>query len=367
MTPKYCFIHNYAQHYRLGIFKKLNYSFDFYFGDKIKGDIKKLNYSQLSNFRGELKNVSLIRYPIYFQIGAVNLLFRDYRKFLMLGEYYCLSTWIILIFSKILNKDVYLWTHGWYGNESLIIRFTKKIFYKLSSGIFLYGDYAKCLMLKEGFDREKLHVLYNSLDYQSQLEIRKTLKRTSIFEDHFKNKSPNLIFIGRLTKIKCLDNLLFAMEALGKKNNLCLNLTLVGDGPEREYLEQIGKKLKLKIWFFGSCYDENILGNLIYNSDLCVSPGNVGLTAMHSLGFGTPVITHDDFTKQMPEFEAIIPGKTGDFFVYNNIESLSEIIIKWVTENKNQRELIRNYCHDIIDKKYNPEFQSQVILKIMDQ
>lgn len=51
----------------------------------------------------------------------------------------------------------------------------------------------------------------------------------------------------------------------------------------------------------------------IYNADLCVSPGNVGLTAMHSLVFGCPVITHNCFEWQMPEFEAIQPGITGDF------------------------------------------------------
>ncbi len=70
---------------------------------------------------------------------------------------------------------------------------------------------------------------------------------------------------------------------------------------------------KGRIWLYGACYDEEIIGELIFNAQLCVSPGNVGLTAMHSLVYGTPVITHNNFSNQSPEFEAIIDGKTGSF------------------------------------------------------
>lgn len=52
---------------------------------------------------------------------------------------------------------------------------------------------------------------------------------------------------------------------------------------------------------------------LIYNADLCVAPGNIGLTAMHAMMFGCPCISHNDFSWQMPEFEAIVPYKTGNF------------------------------------------------------
>ena len=44
-----------------------------------------------------------------------------------------------------------------------------------------------------------------------------------------------------------------------------------------------------------------------------VSPGNVGLTAIHSLSYGTPVLTHNNFNNQMPEVESIQPGFNGYF------------------------------------------------------
>ncbi len=65
-----CVIYNFAQHYREGIFNKLdNLSCDFYFGNKTD-DIKKIDYSNLKNFKAELNNIYLLK-NIYWQTGAI--------------------------------------------------------------------------------------------------------------------------------------------------------------------------------------------------------------------------------------------------------------------------------------------------------
>lgn len=53
--------------------------------------------------------------------------------------------------------------------------FLKHILDKMPMGLFVYGDYAKRLMIKEGFDENKLHVIHNSLAYSKQIKIRKQL------------------------------------------------------------------------------------------------------------------------------------------------------------------------------------------------
>jgi glycosyltransferase involved in cell wall biosynthesis len=233
----------------------------------------------------------------------------------------------------------------------------KKIFFSLASGIFLYGNYAKKLMIDKGFKEDKLHLIYNSLDYDEQIAIRKTLTLSNIFKNHFKNNYPNLIFIGRLTKVKQLDILLYALFKLNQ-----YNLTLVGDGEMKEKLSDLAKNMNLedRIWFYGASYNETELSELIYNADLCVSPGNVGLTAMHAMVYGCPVITHDNFPYQMPEFEAIESGKTGIFFKQNNINSLVETIQKWF-QSEFDRETIRLNCYKVIDEKYNPHYQLKIL------
>ena len=100
---------------------------------------------------------------------------------------------------------------------------------------------------------------------------------------------------------------------------------------------------------------------MIYNADLCVSPGNVGLTAMHSMVFGTPVLTHNDFSHQMPEFEAVKENITGDFFKYGDINSLALKISEWFQNNGEKRESVRQSCMKEIDDNWTPWFQLEVL------
>ena len=180
----------------------------------------------------------------------------------------------------------------------------------------------------------------------------------------FGNDYPNLVFIGRLTKVKHLDLLLKSLKQL-KTEGRQFNLTLIGGGEQQDELRVLVNEFALEesVWFYGPCYDEDKLGNLIYNADLCVSPGNVGLTAMHSMVFGTPVLTHNDFAWQMPEFEAIKEGVTGGFFVRDDMNSLADRIIAWFSVENYDRERIRQNCFMEIDQNWTPQFQIGVLKK----
>lgn len=54
--------------------------------------------------------------------------------------------------------------------------------------------------------------------------------------------------------------------------------------------------LNYHVWLCGPCYVEKTKGELMYNADLCISPGNVGLMVMDSFMFGLPVATNSDFS-----------------------------------------------------------------------
>lgn len=62
----------------------------------------------------------------------------------------------------------------------------QKVFFRKVDGFFLYGDYARNEMIKEGFDASKLHVIKNSLDYDKQLEIRNNIVASNVYKEHFK-------------------------------------------------------------------------------------------------------------------------------------------------------------------------------------
>ncbi|MFH0755877.1 MAG: glycosyltransferase [Bacteroidota bacterium] len=359
---KICLIYNFAQHYRANIFTLMDQELDcdFVFGDKMS-DVKKMDYSLLSQFRKEVQNRVILRKPLYFQKGVVSLLKEDYATYLVLGELFCISTWMILILSGFYRKRVYLWSHGFYGKEGVFRILLKKLFFSMSAGVFLYGNHARELMIEAGMNPNKLHVIYNSLDYDGQLGIRGKLFPGKVFMDHFRNRNRNLLFVGRLTRVKRLDILLEAMLLL-KADQHDFNLTIIGEGEKRFELDQLAKAFGLEenIWFFGACYDERELSGLIFNADLCVSPGNVGLTAIHAMTYGTPVVTHDCHPLQMPEFEAIEDGVTGTFFKHMDPGSLAESIKRWF-RTAPDRELVRQSCYRTIDEKYNPHKQIEVL------
>lgn len=366
---KLCIVYNFAQHYRAGIFKLISeaYDCDFYFGNSM-GDVKKLDYSLL---QGKVTEMHISRrYGLSYQKGVVRLLRKPYTTYLMLGDTRSVSMWIFLLLSKFYpKKKVYLWSHGWYGKESGLERWMKRLFFRLpSGGVFLYGNYARALMVKDGFNPDKLFTIHNSLDYEHQVEVREQLSPTDVYKEHFGNANPNLFFVGRLTPVKKLDMVLRAMAQLLERGQE-YNMTFIGDGTVRESLEALTRELGLEknVWFYGACYDEKVLGELIYNADLCVAPGNIGLTAMHTLVFGTPALTHDDFPHQMPEFEAIREDETGSFFKNDNVESMAESISRWFAEKGGQRESVRQACMNEIDTSWTPQFQLKVLQSVIHE
>lgn len=361
-----CLIYNFAQHYRARIFQLISqtYDCDFVFGDS-HGDIKLMDYSLL---KGDVKVCHTVRLfgGFYYQKGVLSSLWKGYSSYILLGESRAVSTWLFLLLSKFFSqKKVFLWTHGWYGKETKIESLLKNMMFRLpNGGNFLYGNYARELMLKEGFKAEKLFVIHNSLDYDNQLEIRKTLQLSDIYKNHFNNSNPVVIFIGRLSTVKQLDVLIDAIYML-MQQGVNYNVVFVGDGEEKQRLEQKvhGLQLERCVWFYGACYDELQNATLIYNADVCVAPGNVGLTAMHAMMFGTPVITHNDFSHQMPEFEAVKPGETGDFFNYGDVKSLCGTLQNWIKKNAGTRQKIRENCYREIDESWNPLYQISVLKK----
>lgn len=361
MKSKICLIYNFAQHYRSNIFSLLdkNLDIDFVFGDKYL-NVKKMDYSILKHKVTEVKNIEFG--PILWQKGVIATLFKGYDKYILLGEPMNLSTWIVLLLGRLFNKKVYFWTHGWYGRESWLKAKIKKLYFSCANATMVYGNYARELMIKEGLDSKKLFTIYNSLQYDSQLEIRNTITQTQIYQEHFKNNNPVLVMIGRLNLRKKLNMLIEAVALLHQKGKK-FNIVFIGEGDDLKKLEQITIEncLHESVWFYGACYDEKTNAELLYNADMCVVPGDIGLTAIHSLMFGVPVVTHNCFKYQGPEFEAIISGRTGDFYEYGDIHSLADTINSWFVKNRYNRQTIRKACFKEIDDHWNPHVQLKII------
>jgi len=160
--------------------------------------------------------------------------------------------------------------------------------------------------------------------------------------------------------------LLHAVNIINSEK-IAVNLLFIGDGPIRASLEKLGQKGMFDscLHFVGACYSEEKNGKYLFFADLCVSPGNVGLTSVHSLSFGTPVCTHGNFNNQGPEAEAIIEGYNGFLFKEGDLDDLVQGINTWFMKNPD-REQVRRQCMEIIDTYYNPKCQLSVFDRMVN-
>ena len=364
--PRVAVVYHFFAHYRAAIMQALLNSKDTEYvlvGDRLDPD-RSIEPWQPPASRFVMAPCMKLSSALIWQSGVMKMAMRqDIDVMIFLGNANILSTWLAAGLGRILGKRVLFWTHGWIRHECGVKAIIRNLFYRLAHGLLLYGNRAKRIGILNGFPEEALYVIYNSLDCEAQKAARAkvTYSQTrQVREMHFPHSdAPVLICTSRLTKLRGLDLVLNAMSQLQKQGfDTCL--LLVGDGPERIPLAQMAKDLCLAVHFYGPCYDEDRLAELIMSANLTVAPGKVGLTAMHSLVYGTPVITHDDADNQMPEFEAIIRGKTGDFFKRDDVGDLARVIRKWIASPW-PNEGTRQECYTIIDHYYNPDYQKAMI------
>lgn len=364
---KLAMVFPYAPKYREAIYQLMDreLNIDWFFCGNAQRNLKLFDYSLLRHCDLSMREERIIG-PVTAYKGMGKLHLERYDAIIVPGAVRSFPVWEIIMKYRSPHTKVYAWTHGWYGRESRWQRILKRFFFRHFDGILLYGNYARKLMIQEGFAPEKLILIYNSLDYDRQVSLRETLTQGNIYRSHFGNDNRTLIFLGRLTEEKRLDMMIDAAAMLQRKGEL-YNLVFVGDGTERGRLEALARQrgLEGRTWFYGACYDERTNAELLYNADLCVSPGNIGLTAVHTLTFGCPAVTHGDFKWQAPEFESIIPDRTGDFFERGSVGSLAGSISGWFAKHKDDREAIRRSCYREIEAHWNPHYQMEVIRKLL--
>lgn len=384
---KVAIIYHYIALYRLPIFQELmrtnpDIEYTLFAGTSSEINIKKIdiNLSSVPLERGGLrwsvlKNKWLLKRKFLWQGGLMKAVTREnFDAYIFLGSPYFISTWLAVIIARLRGKKIYYWMHGVYkDNITAVDKVKLFVFYKLAHGFFLYGNRAAAILRKYNVKpAEDIHVIYNSLDYEKSLKIRRPFEMeaiTSFRAKFFKNTDiPVVIFIGRLNQVKRIDMLIEAQSIL--KNRLgkdFFNLLVIGDGEQRVILEKQTRNHGLEdaVVFLGAVYDEVENGYLLSSADLCVTPGEVGLTAIHSLSYGTPVISHDNLNTQMPEVEAIKPGFTGELYSYNSIDSLVEVINNWFSRHPAKDEKMIQQCYQVVDTHFNPYYQSAILNTVL--
>ena len=369
------FITNIAPHYRCSLWLELLriqcYSIKFFFGVEPKSSIRQIDFSKSPWRRHTDRLVRLsnvrFRHALVWQRGVLrNAATSKSEVSVFLGDMYVLSTWIAVLVLRLRGRKVVFWGHGLYGSEGAVKKYIRTLFLRRADMNLVYGERSRKLLVESKFAPEKVRVIFNSLDYEAQKSLRKWAVNENFFCETrwFREcELPTLVYIGRLTRGKRLDKLISAVNELNASESR-FNLLLIGDGPERRNLETLVSNDVRTVYFYGPCYEEERLARLIANAELCISPGEIGLPAIHAMSYGTPACSHSDFSRQGPEVEAIVEGVTGTFFD-GSIGDLQKRIVAWFGKTRN-REEVRAACYQVVDQKYNPEVQCRILEEALD-
>lgn len=361
--PKILLLEHVLAHYRKDVFKAFlsNDYFDFeiiagknYQG--IKSDEScgiTFNYLSLRKFG----------HVFYFLKGALRHVFsRNPDIIISTGVDFHLihSLFIFFVFRILLRKKFYWWSHAGYGNQGRPGYFIRSLIYRSSSGIFAYSKAGMDNLLAMKVREQNIVIVNNSLNREDYGFLNNDVflpRKTRIFK---------IVFSGRITKAKKIDILIKALKILQDQFRFDFRCVIIGGGDLMNSI-QLSKDTGVyeKVLFAGEIYGREV-HNYFLDADVFVYPGGIGLSCLHALSFGLPVITSDNITEHGPELELLIPGYNGDFFHNDSPNDLAMKINEWRTRLLTNRNEYRSNCiKRIKELGYLPEHMVNRIIDFL--
>jgi glycosyltransferase involved in cell wall biosynthesis len=173
----------------------------------------------------------------------------------------------------------------------------------------------------------------------------KTRKDLGISDDDFV-----LITIGRIVKRKAIDVALNALAALDNKR---IKMFILGDGPEKEFLENLCRELEIEeqVMFLGFVDDETKYSYL-KNSDLFILTSlheGFGIVFMESMYIGLPIVctNHGGQVDFLKHEENALLINVGD------IDACKKSIERFISDKGLYKKCSKNNLNDI--KKFSAE------------
>lgn len=160
---------------------------------------------------------------------------------------------------------------------------------------------------------------------------RFTPDATTVWTDRF-DDDPYLLFVGRLHPGKGVEHLINAFATIEKE--LPHNLVIIGDGPDRDTLEnQVTEHgLENRVTFLGEV-ENNTLPGLYANADVFVLPSlseGMPRTVLEALACGTPVVANE-----LPQLKPVLEG-TGMMAPSTHPSEFGDAIVRVATSDERE-------------------------------
>lgn len=231
-----------------------------------------------------------------------------------------------------------------------VIKFT----IEKSDGVTAVSNYLKQRTVAEFDIRREIRVIYNFIDTRRSAPERNECSR----ETYAPKGEKILMHASNFRPVKRVGDVVRIFAKL--QDRFPAKLILVGDGPERIFIQQLVKELKLgdRVYFLG---EQDYLEPLFFCADLFLLPSeqeSFGLTALEAMACGVPVIGAR--TGGLPE--VIAHGETGFLFPVGEIDSMADRAVE-LLKDPEKHELFRSRARKRAGECFNtdhiiPQYES---------
>ncbi|MGB9727760.1 MAG: glycosyltransferase family 4 protein, partial [Nitrososphaeria archaeon] len=267
------------------------------------------------------------------------------------------------IVSKIRRKNVVAVFHDIYGlgfslNEKGFIKgfvrgIAELVAIKLNYNIILtVSESTKKKLVHVGVKEDKIHVVGGGVNLESIDSVKAQ-----------KSSKPTIIFVGRLVRLKKVENLLLAFKNILSKIPET-ELYIVGSGPQEKMLKDLAKRLDLSsnVHFTGFVPEKEKI-KLIKNAWVLVQPSiaeGFGLVLAEANACRTPVVAVDSGGPR----EVVIDGVTGFLVKPNDVKQLTEKILE-ILSDKTKMYRMGEDGRKAVEEKYTWEKVAEKVEKII--
>lgn len=317
---------------------------------KLDNSIHQYPYKLLHE--GSLEEISLEK-----RITGILRAIKDFKPDVVnLTGYYDIASWTVLLYCKfnsiktILSNESTANDHARNRIKELI----KAMIIKQFDGYFNFGTSSENYILSLGVSKKKMLVKRNCVDNKALKQIYlQHLPSRNEQQNLLQIASKNFIFVGRLIDYKNIFHFLEAFNSAQQKVNENWGVIILGDGELKGELQSFVNEKNIQHISFQDGVSWQQVPHYLALSDVLVLPSYSepwGLVVNEAMACGLPVIVSE---KCGCAVDLVINGKNGFTFTPNNLEQLTNILLKFMKMEIDLKKM--GYFSEKIIHEYSPE------------
>jgi glycosyltransferase involved in cell wall biosynthesis len=232
-----------------------------------------------------------------------------------------------------------LWGHGYAKSEHERRRGARKMLTRFATALLFYEPTTRDAYVRDGWNPDRAFVALNSIDHGPIEEARNCwLARPDELEkfrrEHKIDGGPVILFVSRLHPSNRVDLLVRATAALAPEIP-GLKTVIIGNGAaEKERLQAIARESGAadRVVFQDGIYDELKLAPWFLSASVFCYPAYTGLSLIHALWYGLPIVTSDNMAAQNPEVVALENDVNGLLYRHGDLNSMTGALRSVLTD-----------------------------------